>query len=68
MKTLARTHELFRPQVLKQDQQGPRNSWSHYESTRPKNVHRRVDSDLVFACFSLLVLLLFAAADAAFRF
>ena len=42
--------------------------WSKYENARPKNLHRRADSDLIFACVSLMVLLLFAAADTAFRF
>lgn len=42
--------------------------WSKHENARPKNLHRRADSDLIFACVSLMVLLLFAAADTAFRF
>ncbi len=68
MRLASKTHENFKPSFLKPTSQEYKIHWSKYENPRPKNIHRRVDSDLIFACVSLIVLLLFAAADTAFRF
>jgi len=75
MKTTSHSYDFFSPQTPNtshhasqpDEQPGSKNSWSDYDSVRPKNVHHRVNSDLFYACFSLVVLLLFAAADAVLR-